>query len=64
MTQALSSLIQTDSIPFFHQGLPTEERIKMIADFNSKREKILVSTDASNRGINFEYDILIQYEFA
>ena len=42
-----------------NKGLSTEERIKHICDFKSKRLKTIIATDALNRGINLNVDIII-----
>jgi superfamily II DNA/RNA helicase len=42
-----------------NKGLSTEERIKQICDFKSKRLKTIIATDALNRGIDLNVDIII-----
>ncbi len=42
-----------------NKGLSTEERIKLICDFKSKRLKTIIATDALNRGIDLNADIII-----
>jgi len=48
-----------------HRDVPRDERLTTLHHFNSAQNCILITTDVSSRGLDFqEVDVVLQYDFA